>query len=137
MWASYEKSKCDAKLASIASTSNAEFKSESLLFSVIYSDPICDSMLDSVIVVNVTSANQFANYWILDTGATNHITGNRHLFETFHSMAKGEDQVKMANNSFVDADSSGTITLSVNRPNVKPAKIVLQHFFLCARLPYK
>ena len=42
-------------------------------------------------------------------------------------MAKGEHQVKMANNSFVDAQGSGTITLYFDRPNVKPTKIVLQH----------
>jgi len=64
---------------------------------------------------------------ILDTGATNHVTGNRHLFETFHPMAKGEHQVKTANNSCVDAEGSGTITFYVDRPNAKPAKIVLQH----------
>jgi len=42
-------------------------------------------------------------------------------------MAKGEHQVKTANNSFVDAEGSGTITFYVDRPNAKPAKIVLQH----------
>jgi hypothetical protein len=84
-------------------------------------------MPDTVITVNVASANRSADYWILDTGATNHVTGNRHLFETFHSMAKGEHQVKTANNSFVDAEGSGTITFYVDRPNAKPAKIVLQH----------
>jgi hypothetical protein len=72
-------------------------------------------------------ANRSADYWILDTSATNHVTGNRHLFEPFHSMAKVEDQVKTANNSFVDAEGSGTITFYVDRPNAKPAKIVLQH----------
>jgi hypothetical protein len=42
-------------------------------------------------------------------------------------MAKGEHQVKTANNSFVDAEGSGTITFYVDRPNAKPAKVVLQH----------
>jgi hypothetical protein len=56
-WASYEKSKRDANLASTASTSTAEFESESFRFSVIHSDPIPDSTPDSVITVNVTSAN--------------------------------------------------------------------------------
>jgi hypothetical protein len=32
-------------------------------------------------------------------------------------MAKGEHQVKTANNSFVDAEGSGTIKFYVNRPN--------------------
>jgi hypothetical protein len=52
-WASYEKSKSDANLAT--STSMAE--SESFLFSVIHSD----SMPDSVIMVNVASANRSAD----------------------------------------------------------------------------
>jgi len=78
-----------------------------------------------VITVNVASANRSANYWILDNGATNHVTRNRHLFETFHPLAKGEHQVKTSNNSFVDAEGSGTITFYVDRPNVKPVKIVL------------
>jgi len=123
-WASYEKSKSDGNLASTASTAIAE--SESFLFSVIYSDPIPDSTPDSVITVNVASANRSADYWILDTGATNHVTGNRHLFETFHSMAKGEHLVTTANNHSVDAGDSGTIWFFVDRPNAKPAKIVLQ-----------
>jgi len=84
-------------------------------------------MPDSVITVNVASANRSAEYWILDSGATNHVTGNRHLFETIHPMANGEHQVKTANNSFVDAKGSGTITLYVNKLNAKHAKLLLQH----------
>jgi hypothetical protein len=126
-WASYEKSTSDANLASTASSCTAEFESEAFLFSVIQYDPVPDSTPDSVITVNVASANRSADYWILDTGATNHVTGNRHLFEAFHPMAKGEHQVKTANNSFVDAEGSGTITFYVDRPNAKPAKIVLQY----------
>ena len=150
-WASYEKSKSEASLASTASTSTAEFESESFLFTVIlsdpawvilsdrasvrhsdpvlviHSDPVLDSTPDSVVTVNVASANRSADYWILDTGAINHVTGNRHLFETFHPMAMGEHEVKTANNSVVDAEGSGTITFYVNRPNAKPAQIVLQH----------
>jgi len=117
-WASYKKSKSDANLA----TSTYIAESESFLFSVIHSD----STPDSVITVNVASANRSADYWILDTGATNHVTGNCHLFETFHPMAKGEHQVKTVNNSFVDAEGSGTIMFYFDRPNAKPAKIVMQ-----------
>jgi len=126
-WASYEKSKSDANLALTKSTSTAECESESFLFSVIHSNPIPDSMPDAVITVTVESANQSADYWMLDTGESNHVTGSRHLFQTFHPMAKGEHQVKTAKNSFVDAEGSGTITFYVKRPNAKPMKIVLQH----------
>jgi hypothetical protein len=76
-------------------------------------------------MVNVASANRSRDYWILDTGATNYVTGNHHLFEIFHPMVKVEHQVKTANNSVVDAKGSGTITLYVDRPNANPAKIVL------------
>jgi len=44
-------------------------------------------------------------------------------------MAKGEHQVKMANNTFVHAEGSGTILFYVDRPNANPAKIFLQHVF--------
>jgi hypothetical protein len=120
-WASCEKYNSDANLALTASTSTAECESVSFLFSVIHSD----STPDSVITVNVASANQSAHYWILDTGATNHVTGNCHLFQTFHPMAKGEHQVKTANNSFVDAEASGTTKFYVHMPNAEPTKIVL------------
>jgi hypothetical protein len=68
-------------------------------------------MLDPLVTVIVSSANRSGNYWILDTGATNHITGNCHCFEIFHREAKGEHQVKTAHNSFVNAKGSGTIML--------------------------
>jgi hypothetical protein len=67
-------------------------------------------MPDAVIMVYVASVNRSADYWILDTGATNHVPGNYHLFETFLSMANGEHQGKTANHSFVDAKGSGTIS---------------------------
>ena len=40
--------------------------------------------------------------------------------------------MKTANNSFVDAEGSGTITFYVDRPNAKPAKIFLEHFLYVA-----
>jgi len=124
-WALYEKSKIDVNLAT--STSTALFNSESFLFLVIHSDPIPDSTPDSVITVNVASANQSADHWILDTRAKNQVTSNHHLFQTIHSMAQRTQHVKTANIRIVDAEGSGTITFYVDRPNWKPAKIVLQH----------
>ena len=136
--AMYEKSKSGAILA----TSTSIGESEPFLFSVIHldpilvrhldpvlvihSDPVLDCTPDSVITLNVVSTNQSADYWILDTCSTNHITGNRHLCESFDPMTKGEHQVKTANNSFEVADGSRTIRFYVNRPNAKPAKIVMQ-----------
>jgi len=115
----------------VASTaSNSTPKSQSFLFSVIHSDPVSDSTADSRITVIVALANRSVHCWMLDTGATNHVTGNRHLFETFHPISLGEHQVKTANNSFGDAEVSGTITFWVNWPNANPVKIVLQ-YILC------
>ena len=123
-WASYaeKKSKVDANLASTELTPAAN--TESFLFSIMKPNSVHE---DTVITVNVATEKQPADYWILDTGATNHVTGNRHLFESFHPMAKGEHQVKTANNNFVDAEGSGTISFYVDRPSAKPAKIMLQH----------
>jgi hypothetical protein len=123
-WAWYEKSKSDADLASTASTSTSEFESESFLFSIIH----LDSMPDSAITVNVASANRAADYLILDTGATNHVTANRLLFETIDPMAKGDHQVMTANNCFGNAECSGTIMFYLDRPNETLTKILLQHF---------
>ena len=118
-WASYaeKKSKVDANLASTELTPAAN--TESFLFSIIKED--------TVITVDVATEKQPADYWILDTGATNQVTGNRHLFESFHPMAKGEHQVKTANNNVLDAEGSGMISFYVDRPSAKPAKIKLQH----------
>jgi len=125
-WASYETSESNANLALTASTSTAEFQSESFLFSVIHSDLLPDSTPYSVITGNLAAAIQSADYWILGTGVTNHVTGNHHLSETSHPMAIGEDQVKTANNSLFDAKGSGTSSFYVDRPNANPANIVLQ-----------
>ena len=79
-WASYEKSKSDANLAT--STSIAE--SESFLFSVIHSD----STPDSVITVNVASANRSADYWITGKNdLTRRVTHREAVFGTvIHSI---------------------------------------------------
>jgi len=99
-WASYEKSKSDANLAT--STSIAE--SESFLFSVIHSDPVSvihldpvsvihsdpvsDSTPDSVITVNVASANRSADYWITGKNdLTRRVTHREAVFGTvIHSI---------------------------------------------------
>jgi len=121
--ASCETSKNNANLDT--STSTAE--SGSFHFSVIYSDPVLDSTSDCVITVNLASANRSADYWILDTGSTNQVPGNRHPFESFHPTPKWEHHIKTANNSFVNAEGSGNMSFYVDRPNAKPAKIVLRH----------
>jgi len=124
-WASYaaeKMSKVDADLASTELTPAPN--TESFLFSIMKPNSVHE---DTVITVNVATEKQPADYLILYTGATNHVTGYRHLFESFHSMAKGEHHVKTANNNLVDAEGAGTISFYVDRPSAKPTKIVLQH----------
>jgi len=77
-------------------------------------------------MVNMATEKQPADYWILDTCATNHVTGNLHHFQSFHPIAKEEHQVKTANKNFIDAKGSGTISFYVDRLCVKAAKFVLQ-----------
>jgi len=89
--------------------------------SVIHSD----YLPDPVNTLNVAWANRSADYCILDTGATYHVTGNLYLLETFHHIAKEKHQVKTANTSFVNAEGTSTNTFYVDRPNAKPANIVL------------
>jgi hypothetical protein len=62
----------------------------------------------------VATEKQPPDYWILDTGATNHVTGNCHIFESFNPMATGGHQVKTANNHLVDAEGSGMITFYID-----------------------
>jgi len=60
-WASSEKIKSDANLASTATICTANFQSDAFLLSVIHSDPILDTTPDSVITVNVALANRSAD----------------------------------------------------------------------------
>jgi hypothetical protein len=101
-WASYAaemKEKVDANLALTELPLAAN--NELFLVSLIKED--------TVITVNVAAEKEPAAYWMLDTGATNHVTGNRDLFESFYRMVNGEHQVQTANNHLVDAKGSGTI----------------------------
>jgi len=100
MWASYAemKSKVDPNFASTELTPAAN--TESFLFSIRKPNPVHE---DTVIMLNVASEKQPANCWILNTSTTHNVTGNHHLFQSFHPMAKDEHQVKTANNNLVNA----------------------------------
>jgi hypothetical protein len=51
-----------------------------------------ESFLFSMVTIYMASALASSDYWIFDSGATNHVIRNRHLFESssFQLMAKGE-----------------------------------------------
>ena len=124
-WATYaaeQKSTVDANLASTEFAPAAN--TESFLFSIIKPNSVYE---DTLITVNVATETQPADYWILDTSVIHHVTGNRHLFKSFHPMAKGQKQVKTANNKLGNGEGSGTIRFNVDRPSAKVANIVLQH----------
>ena len=76
-WASYaeKKSKVDANLASTELTPASY--TESFIFSIIKQD--------TLMTVNLAAEKQPADYWILDTGATNDFTGNHHLYQVLSS----------------------------------------------------
>jgi hypothetical protein len=80
-----------------------------------------------VITINVATEKQPANNCIFGTGATNQVTGNCHLFQFFHLMAKRDHQVNTANNNFVDADGSETISFYLARRSRKAPNILPQH----------
>jgi len=80
-----KKSKVDANLSSTELTPAAN--TESYLFSIMKPNLVHEDM---VITINVATEKQPADYWILDTGATNHITRNRHLFESCKPMVNVE-----------------------------------------------
>jgi len=88
-----------------------------------------ESFLFLMVTMNMVSAVASSDYWILDSGATNYVTGNRHLFEwaSFQLSAEGEHQVRTANNCLVDAKDSGMVSFFVEKPGMKLAKITLQN----------
>jgi len=121
-YAAKKKSKVDGNLVSTELTLAAN--TESFLVSIMKPNSVHE---DTVIMVNVAKQKHPGDYCMLDTCARNHITGNRHLFESFHPMAKGEHPGRTANKTLVDATGSGMIAFHIDGPSEKPAKILLQH----------
>jgi transposase InsO family protein len=65
------------------------------------------------------SASKFtASDWIIDTGASNHITGNRSLFSAYRAYAPGEHLVRTANNHVVSAAGVGTVPIRLGRRTI-------------------
>ena len=111
-------------LASATPASNNDAESFRLL--------IAPQETRSVITVDVASTNRRADYWVQDTGAMTHVTGNQHLFESFQPMPKGEHQVKTASNSLIDAvgtDDSTSQAMDQSRPEPSsPVQIQCKEF---------
>jgi hypothetical protein len=53
--------------------------------------------------------------WILDTGASTHITRNRQLFSFYKAYSPGEHLVRTANNQVVSAAGVGTVPIRLGR----------------------
>lgn len=70
-------------------------------------EPKCDFLF----VVN----SQSNNGWVIDSGATSHVTNNKQLFNTFDSSAKGI--VKVANNTIEKVNGKGTCNVNLVNEN--------------------
>jgi hypothetical protein len=121
-----------AHLAKSTSSSTSEQsdsepkQSESFLFGVFNaspseSEPSRTQAGTSVYTVDALRASRAAksNFtssdWILDTGASSHITGNRHIFSAYRAYAPGEHLVRTANNQVVSAAGVGTVPIRLGR----------------------
>ena len=51
--------------------------------------------------------------WIIDSGCSNHVTGNRDFFVSYTKFEPGERQVRLANNDLVNAEGCGDIHMQV------------------------
>jgi hypothetical protein len=104
-----------AKSTSTSEQSGTE-PQQSFLFAVFNASPS-----ESVYTVDALRASEAAKSdftssdWILDTGASSHITGNRHLFSAYRAYAPGEHLVRTANNQVVSAAGVGTVPIRLGR----------------------
>ena len=63
--------------------------------------------------------------WILGTGASHHVTGSRNsIVWDYRRFAPGEKQVRIADDTIVDAAGEGTALIKIDNPR---STIVLQH----------
>ena len=51
--------------------------------------------------------------WFVDSGCSNHVTGNKDHFVSYTKFQPGERQVRLANNDLVDAEGMGDIRMKV------------------------
>jgi transposase InsO family protein len=115
-----------ANLAAVdASPSDDSSPKESFLFAAFDHDFETSSSTskpyESVFTVTVdalraSSDSSFTSSdWILDTGASSHITGNRQLFSSYKAYSPGEHLVRTASNQVVSAAGVGTVPIHLGR----------------------
>ena len=56
-----------------------------------------------------------ANYWIVDSGATNHVTGDRSAFLNYRALKKGEHTILVADSREIDVIGVGDIALAFSQ----------------------
>jgi len=66
-----------------------------------------DSDLDQVLLMATTNQDEDASSWYLDTGCSNHMTGNRKWIIDFDSIVK--NSVRFAYNSMIFAEGIGKV----------------------------
>jgi transposase InsO family protein len=103
-----------------ASPSDASSPKQSFLFAVFDDvEPSEPEPCESVFTVDALCASSDSIFtphdWILDTGASTHITGNRQLFSSYRAYSPGEHLVRTASNQVVSAAGVGTIPIHLGR----------------------
>jgi len=84
------------------------------------SEPPVDTVMDSV---EAATPHQGlgSNHWILDSGATNHVTGIASLFINYRQLQPGERAIKVADGRYIDVAGMGDIIIAFDNGN----KIIL------------
>lgn len=62
--------------------------------------------------------------WTLDSGCTQHVSGNRSLFVSYKALHPGERRARLANNEAFDVAGLGDIEMQVWHPGLKQTRIV-------------
>ena len=62
--------------------------------------------------------------WTLDSGCTQHVSGNRSLFVSYNALRPGERRARLANNEAFDVAGLGDIEMQVWHPGLGQTRIV-------------
>jgi hypothetical protein len=104
----------DAPTSPAATPSDNASHKESFLFAAFDDKPY-----DSVDALRAYSDFSFTSSdWILDTGASSHITGNRELFSSYEAYAPGEHLVRTTSNQVVSASGVGTVPIRLGNTTI-------------------
>ena len=66
---------------------------------------------------NISIVQDDPKSWFIDSGATRHVCGNKHLFKTLHKVVDGES-LYMGNNSSIKVHGKGQVELMFTSGNL-------------------